>query len=67
MAKNTVTPIKKQSQIQAFTFEVTMLVQVLGDDATKAREQLDSQGGYVSRRDVALVSATPLFNGKASA
>lgn len=62
---NKVTKIKKETAeaTQAFTFEVKMLVQVLGNDATKAREQLDAQGGYVTRRDVELVSSVALYNG----
>ena len=62
MAK--VTPIKtKPEATQCFTFEVKMLVQILGSDATKAQEALDAQGGYVTRRDVELVSSVAIYNG----
>lgn len=67
MAKNNITPIKKTASVhQAFSFEVTMMVQVLADDAVKAREHLDSQGGYVTKREVTLAKVTPLFNGEAA-
>ena len=49
---------------QAFTFEVKMLVQVFGNDAAKAKEQLDAQGGYVTRRDVELIESVELYNGE---
>ena len=60
-----VTPIKKNSteKTQAFTFEVKMLVQILATDKENAEKQLDAQGGYVTRRDVKLVSTVELFNG----
>lgn len=59
-----VTAIKaKPESTQCFTFKVTMLVQMLGDDAVKAQEALDSQGGYMTSRNVELVSTVEVFNG----
>lgn len=65
MTENNITPIKKDSteKTQAFTFEVKMLVQILATDQENAEKQLDAQGGYVTRRDVKLVSTVELFNG----
>ena len=48
----------------AYTYEVTMVVQILAEDEKSARERLDSQGGYVTSRIVNLKDSVPLFNGK---
>jgi hypothetical protein len=45
---------------KCYTYEVTMLVQVLADDETSAAIQLDDKGGYVSDRKVKLVKTTDL-------
>lgn len=45
---------------KCYTYEVTMLVQVLADDETTASAQLDEKGGYVSDRKVKLVKTTEL-------
>lgn len=48
----------------AFTYEVKMIIQILAEDEKKAREQLDNQGGYVTKRDVVLLDSVELFSGK---
>jgi len=48
---------------KCYTYEVRMLIQVLSDDDEKAAQlKLDKEGGYVSRRDVKLVDAVPLYS-----
>lgn len=47
-----------------YTYEVCMLIQVIAEDEKKAKEQLDSQGGYVTSREVTLKDSVKLFNGK---
>jgi hypothetical protein len=47
---------------KCYTYEVTMLVQVLADDETNAAIQLDDKGGYVSDRKVKLVKTIDLGN-----
>ena len=54
---------KKANTTHCYTYEVTMLIQVLGENEKSAREQLDKQGGYVTKRTVALADSIPLFNG----
>lgn len=59
-------PDKEENKINTthcYTYEVTMLIQVLGDDEKSAREQLDKQGGYVTKRTVVLADSVALFNG----
>lgn len=48
----------------AYTYEVTMVVQVLAEDEKAARQRLDDQGGYVTSREVKLKDTVALFNGK---
>lgn len=43
-----------------FTYQVTMLVQVIGTDEYKAQKQLDEQGGFLTKREVTLVDAKEL-------
>ena len=45
---------------KCYTFEVTMLIQVLADDEKTATTTLDDKGGYVSNRKVKLVKTTSL-------
>jgi ubiquinone biosynthesis protein Coq4 len=46
-----------------YTYEVTMLVQVLAPEREVADIKLDRDGGYVSRRDVVFKDATILYVG----
>ena len=55
---------KKTTTTHCYTYEVNMIVQVLADDEKAAREQLDKQGGYVTKREVSLADSVALFNGK---
>lgn len=48
----------------AYTYEVTMVIQVLAEDEKEARSRLDGQGGYVTSRKVNLKDSVALFNGK---
>lgn len=63
MAEDTPKKISNKEDTKVFTFEVTMIIQLLGADESKAREQLDAQGGYVTSRTVELVHKTDLYNG----
>jgi hypothetical protein len=47
-----------------FTYEVTMVVQVLASSRDAADKQLEENGGYVSKRDVVLKDAVELYSGK---
>lgn len=54
----------KKNSTTAFTYEVNMVIQILAADEKSAREQLDTQGGYVTKRDVTLLDSVELCNGK---
>jgi hypothetical protein len=51
----------KSKPTQCFSYEVTMIVHVISDDAISARTQLDEKGGIVTKRDVKLVNTTILY------
>lgn len=53
--------IKETTVTQCFSFEVTMLVHIIADNEEVATAQLDEKGGIVTKRDVELLSAVPLF------
>lgn len=55
-----VTEIKTSHKV--FTYNVNMLIQVLGDDEEAARKKLDSEGGFVSKREVTLINTAELHN-----
>jgi len=47
---------------KVFTYNVNMLIQVLAESETEAKEKLDKEGGFVSKREVNLVASAPLHN-----
>lgn len=47
-----------------YTYEVTMVIQVLAENEKTAQEQLDSQGGYVTKRNVILKDSVSLYSGE---
>lgn len=47
---------------KCYTFEVTMIIQILADDEKSAKVTLDDRGGYVSDRQVKLIKTTELSN-----
>lgn len=53
----------KTDTTTCYTYEVRMIVQVLATDEKTAKEQLDAQGGYLTKRDVNLVNSIKLPNG----
>lgn len=61
MIKNNVSKIKETKTIQCFSYEVEMMIHIISDNETTAREELDSQGGIVTKRNVKLVNSQNLF------
>jgi hypothetical protein len=59
--KNNVSKIKDNKQTQCFSYEVTMLVHIIADDETTAKNQLDEKGGIVTKRDVKLLNSAVLY------
>lgn len=46
---------------RCFTYKVEMIVQVLAEDETKAKEHLDKNGGHISSRKVFLMDSVRLY------
>lgn len=61
MSKDNVKQIKQIKPVQCFSYEVVMLVHIIADDETSAKNQLDEKGGIVTKRDVKLVNSTVLY------
>ena len=61
MSKDNVTKIKETKKTQCFSYEVVMLVHIIGDNETDAKAQLDEKGGIVTKRDVKLVNTVILY------
>jgi hypothetical protein len=51
----------KEKVTQLFSYEVTMLVHIVADNETTAKEQLDEKGGIVTKRDVKLLNTVTLY------
>lgn len=56
-----ITKIKESNPTQCFSYEVTMLVHIIADDETTAKNQLDEKGGIVTKRNVKLLNTTTLY------
>lgn len=61
MSKDNITKIKDTKKTQCFSYEVLMLVHIIADDETTAKNQLDEKGGIVTKRDVKLVNSIVLY------
>jgi len=46
-----------------YTYEVKMIIQVLAKDQETAKDKLDKDGGYVTKRDVELKDSISLYSG----
>lgn len=53
----------KNEPISCFTYEVAMLVHIFAKDRNEADAKLDSEGGFVSKRDVDLKDFISLYSG----
>jgi hypothetical protein len=63
MAKQEAVKAKEEKVTKCYTYEVTMIVQVICDDDEKAAQvKLDKEGGYVTRRSVKLMDAVSLYS-----
>jgi hypothetical protein len=61
MSKDNVISIKETKKTQCFSYEVVMLVHIIGDDEVSAKAQLDEKGGIVTKRDVKLLNTATLY------
>jgi hypothetical protein len=52
---------KENKKTQCFSYEVTMIVHIIADDAKLAETQLDEKGGIVTKRNVKLINTSALY------
>jgi hypothetical protein len=55
---------KKKEITTVYSYEVIMLVHIVADNPEQARTKLDDQGGIVTKREVKLLNASPLYGEK---
>jgi hypothetical protein len=55
---------KKEKMTHVYSYQVTMLVHIVADDAIEARTKLDEQGGIMTKREVELLNASSLYGEK---
>lgn len=53
-------------ETKCYSFDVNMVIQILAEDEKTAIDQLNKQGGYITKREVILRDVVPLFNGDES-
>jgi hypothetical protein len=61
MTENTEKDIMDVSETYVYTYEVTMVVQIIAPNKDIADAKLDKDGGYVSKRDVKFVDSVFLY------
>lgn len=55
---------KNKKITSVYSYQVTMLVHIIADDSIEARNKLDEQGGIVTKREVEVLNAHPLYGEK---
>lgn len=55
---------KEKKITTIYSYEVTMLVHIIADSVEDARKKLDEQGGIMTKRDVKILNAQPLYGEK---
>jgi hypothetical protein len=64
MNKKNVMSIEKDKTTQCFSYEVKMLVHVIGTNEEDAKKELDEKGGIVTKREVQLLNTVTLYGEK---
>jgi len=56
--------VVEHRETSCYTYEVTLVVQVLAETKEEADNRLDENGGYVTQRAIALKDVTPIYSGE---
>jgi hypothetical protein len=54
---------EENESTSCFTYKVEMVIQMLAPDEKTARENLNKNGGYVTKRTVSLIDSVSLYSG----
>ena len=57
------TDIIQRKETACFTYEISMIVQVLAPTREEADERLEQEGGFVSMRTVTFKDFVPIYSG----
>lgn len=57
---------KEETITSCYTYEVTVVVQVLASNKEEANEKLEREGGFISKREVIFRDAVTLYSGENS-
>ena len=52
---------REEKETNCYTYKVEMTVQVFAENLDQANERLESNGGYVSSREVALLDTNTVY------
>jgi hypothetical protein len=55
---------RDEKETSCYTYEVKMVIQVIAPDLETANAQLDTNGGYISSREVNLLDSVNVHTGK---
>ena len=61
MTENNEKDIMDMSETYVYTYEVTMVIQVIAPNKEVADLKLDKDGGYISKRDVKFLDSVFLY------
>lgn len=51
-------------ETKVYSYEVSMIVQVIADSEEQSKEKLDRDGGFVTKREVQIKDVHTLYNGE---
>lgn len=61
MTENSEKDIMDMSETYVYTYEVTMVIQILAPNKEIADAKLDKDGGYISKREVKVLDSVFLY------
>lgn len=61
MSTETESKLVDTSESHAYTYEVTMVIQIVAPSKEVADAKLDQEGGYISKRDVKFLRSLLLY------
>lgn len=53
-----------EKETNCYTYKVDMIIQVFAENLEQANDRLESNGGYISSREVVLLDSNTVYTGK---
>jgi hypothetical protein len=57
---------REEKETNCYTYKVDMVVQVFAENLEQANDRLETNGGYVSSREVTLLNSNTVFEGNST-